>query len=257
MLDQINIRYWKILRASYFQLLEKMDEWRKDGKHHYVCFCDGNGLPLAWYRDVELRAAYAGADAVCADGIATDWLARINGGAGGRIIGPKLFPAALKYGIPLGWRHFFYGASGTTLAALKTKMEVRFPGVKIVGTFAPEIADDPMPPPIEKNSVDFLWVALGCPKQEKWCARHRDELGVPVLLPVGAAFDFLSGRVADTPDWVHRMGLCWLWRLVTGGRRVFVRNVKCVTVALALLIEEFWRVKVLGITYLDNKGKMA
>lgn len=244
MLQLVQTRYWKVVRGTYDSLLEAMDVWRKDGQRHTVCFCDGNGLPRAWRGDEELRAAYASADAVCADGIAVDKLAKMCSGLSGRIIGPKLFPAALEYGVSRGWRHFFYGADEATLAALKAKMEERFPGVKIVGTFAPEFSPDPQLPPSTATSYDFLWVALGCPKQEKWCARHKNEVDASVLLAVGAAFDFLSGKVPDTPEWVHKIGMCWLWRLLTGGRRVFVRNVKCVSAALWVLLSEFVRIKV-------------
>jgi len=246
MLKKVDIRHWQVVRASSDELLAELDRWRADGARHTVCFCDGNGLPRAWGGDLELRAAYAEADAVCADGIVTDMLAQISGGKPGRLIGPKIFPAALEYGVSRGWRHYFYGADAETLTTLKAKMEERFPGVRIVGTYAPEFSDDPALPPIERGMVDFLWVALGCPKQEKWCARHKSEIEAPVLLAVGAAFDFLSGKVADTPDWVHRIGMCWLWRLLTGGRRVFVRNVRCVSAALCVLTGEFIRIKLFG-----------
>lgn len=253
MLQLVQTKYWKVVRGTYDSLLEVMDVWRKDGQRHTVCFCDGNGLPRAWWGDEELREAYASADAVCADGIAVDKLAKMCSGLSGRLIGPKLFPAALEYGVSRGWRHFFYGADEATLAALKAKMEERFPGVRIVGTYAPEFSLDPQPPPplsppppltSTSTSCDFLWVALGCPKQEKWCARHKNEVNASVLLAVGAAFDFLSGKVPDTPEWVHKIGMCWLWRLLTGGRRVFVRNMKCVSAALWVLLSEFVRIKV-------------
>lgn len=238
------LREWDVVACTYGELLSAMDAWRRDGKRHFVCFCDANGLVHGW-RESELADVYRQADAVCADGIATDWLTRICGGKGGRLIGPKLFPTALEYGVSRGWRHFFYGADADTLAVLKAKMERRFPGVKIVGAFAPGFATDPELPQLEKGAVDFLWVALGCPKQEKWCARHLKEVDAPVLMPVGAAFDFISGKVADTPAWVHRMGFCWLWRLCTGGTRVLGRNVKCVSIALAIVMREFVRVRIL------------
>lgn len=243
MLRKAKIRYWDVVRGTYAELLQELEKWCKDGAVHTVCFCDGNGLPRAWFGDEELRAAYTNADAVCADGIAVDKLAKMCSGASGRIIGPKFFPAALEYGIERGWRHFFYGADEATLKTLKEKLEARFPGVKIVGTYAPEFAEDPQPPP--SVSCDFFWVALGCPKQEKWCVQHKHEVGAAVLLAVGAAFDFLSGKVPDTPEWVHKIGMCWLWRLLTGGRRVFVRNVKCVSAALMVLVWEFVRIKIL------------
>lgn len=244
-LDYVRIRYWTIVRCTYQQLLEQMESWLVDGASHYVCFCDGNGMPRAWHDDLELREAYARADAVCADGIAIDWLARICGGGAARLTGPKLFVAAMEYGIKRGWRHYFYGTNQETLNKLAKQMVSQFPGVNVVGMFAPGFAEDPAPPPIAKGEVDILWVALGCPKQEKWCARHVKKLGVPIVMPVGAAFDFHSGAVAKTPEWIESLGLCWLWRLLTGGRRVFFRNLNCVSRACWVVVCEFIRVRIL------------
>ena len=67
--------------------------------------------------------------------------------------------------------------------------EKKYPGIKIVGTYAPEYAPDPKPPVIEPNSVDFFWVGLGNPKQEIWCHKHAQEIDAVCLLPVGAVFD--------------------------------------------------------------------
>ncbi len=247
MLNKVRVRYWDVVRASYKEFLNEMETWRRDGRRRVVCFCDGNGLSRAWRNDLALRETYRIADAVCADGIVTDLLARLYGedNKPGRLIGPKLFPAALEYGVSRGWRHFFYGSDEETLVDLKKKMEERYPGVRIVGTYAPEFALDPRVPPKDAPVCDFFWVALGCPKQEKWCAAHKDEVNASVLLPVGAAFDFHSGRVADTPEWIHRIGCCWLWRILTGGRRVFFRNVKCVTVSAVIFMSEYFRIRIL------------
>lgn len=244
MIQKIQTRYFEIANSSYAELLEQMNVWRKDGGRHIVCFCEANGLSWVKRGDAELRAAYAHADAVCPDGLSVQMLARLSGGKGvKRLTGPELFARALAFGVARGWRHYFYGTDAATLVALRQNVEARCPGVQIVGTYAPGFSDDPQVPPIKKGTVDFLWAALGCPKQEKWCARHKDELGVSVLLPVGAAFDFLAGRVASTPEWMSRVGLCWLWRLLTGGPRVFLRNVRCVSSALGMLVREWWRVK--------------
>jgi len=248
MLEKVRTRFWDVARCTYGQLLDEMERWRVDGSEHMVCFCDGNGLPHAYWGDEELRAAYAKADAVCADGVATEKLAAIWGGPlPERVIGPKLFPKAMEYGVSRGWRHYFYGGAKGIPERLAEVVRRDYPGIQVVGVFSPpkreldspEWADDIVR--IRAAKPDFLWVALGCPKQEKWCARHLQELGVPVVLPVGAVFDFFTGNVPITPEWVHRIGCCWLWRLVTGGRRVFWRNVKCVMSSVGVLVVERMR----------------
>ena len=245
MIDKVDTRFWKVASCTYRQLLEQMEAWRAGGvRHRYVCFCDAMGLAKGW-RMGTLRHAYRHADLVLADGGATKLLARISGGRlPDRVIGPYLFPDAMEFGVRLGWRHFFYGTNEETLRNFKAKMEARYPGVRIVGTCAPEYSPDPTPPEIAPGTVDFLWVGLGNPKQEAWCAKHAGEIDAVCLLPVGAVFDFYSGRVPHAPDWVHKIGCCWLWRLLTGGRRTFRRNLWCVPRAAWILVSEFVRIRV-------------
>ena len=245
MIDKVDTRFWKVASCTYRQLLEQMEAWRAGGvRHRYACFCDAMGLAKGW-RMGTLRHAYRHADLVLADGGATKLLARISGGRlPDRVIGPYLFPDAMEFGVRLGWRHFFYGTNEETLRNFKAKMEARYPGVRIVGTCAPEYSPDPTPPEIAPGTVDFLWVGLGNPKQEVWCAKHAGEIDAVCLLPVGAVFDFYSGRVPHAPDWVHKVGCRWLWRLLTGGRRTFRRNLWCVPRAAWILVSEFVRIRV-------------
>jgi len=252
-MEQVKTRFFNIASCSYEQLLAEMESWRKDGKHHYVCFCDANGL--AYCRcDLVLREAYQSADAVCADGSATKVLAWIFGGnLPERVIGPYLFPKAMAYGLDKGWRHFFYGAGPGTAALLADKMREQYPGIQIVGTLTPpfgEVSEEEqmkLLKEIEAAKPDILWVALGSPKQEKWCRKYVGQVNVPLMMPVGAVFDFYSGRIPHAPDWVHALGLRWLWRLLTGGSRTFKRNMWCVPRAAVVLIMEFLRIRVLRI----------
>ena len=246
MLKQVETRFWSVASCTYGQLLEEMEAWRKAGdRHRCTCFCDAMGLAKGWQLDA-LRQAYRTADAVLADGGATKLLSRISGGKlPERVIGPYLFPKAIEYGVPLGWRHYFYGTNKETLDNLKANLEEKFPGIKIVGTYAPEYAPDPTPPIIESDSIDFFWVGLGNPKQEIWCHKHAKEIDAVCLLPVGAVFDFYSGTVPNTPRWIHAIGLCWLWRLITGGKRTFKRNAWCLPRAAWILVSEFVRIRLL------------
>ena len=98
---------------------------------------------------------------------------------------------------------------------------------------------------IEAAKPDILWVALGCPQQEKWAHSHLGKIGVPIIMPIGAAFDFYAGRSPHAPHWIHVLGLRWLWRTITGGKRVFQRNCGCVPHAAVFLLKEFFMVRIL------------
>ena len=93
---------------------------------------------------------------------------------------------------------------------------------------------------IRAASPDIVWVGLGTPKQERWMAAHLERLGVPALVGVGAAFDFLSGRKPQAPRWVQRSGLEWLFRLATEPRRLWRRYAEYPRFAL-LVARELWR----------------
>jgi len=251
-MDQVKTRYFDVANCTYEQLLAEIEIWMKDGEYHYACFCDANGLAYC-RRDLALRAAYRKADAVLADGSVTKALAWIFGGhLPERVIGPYLFPKAMAYGIEKGWRHYFYGAGPGTVDLLAEKMREKYPGIQIVGTLTPPFGlatpeqELRFKRQIEEAEPDILWVALGCPKQEKWAHDHVGRINVPVILPVGAVFDFYSGRIPHAPDWVHTLGMRWLWRLLTGGRRTFERNMWCVPRAAGVLVKELFRVRFLG-----------
>ena len=115
--------------------------------------------------------------------------------------------------------------------------------------YAAEVRDDAEEAEVREqiNSAkpDFLWVGLGGPKQEYWIVQHRQVLNVPVMLGVGAAFDFHSGTRPWAPKIIRVLGLEWLWRMFSGGRRTFFRNVRCVSVVAWFLARRYFALKFL------------
>lgn len=235
LLKKHRLAKWDIAVATTDDLLAALDVWRHDARPHLVCFCDANGLAHGW-REPEVAAAYRAADAVMADGIVVKTLVRLTGGhLPMRVCGPAFFERAMAYGVSRGWRHYFCGGVPGVAQTLKFKMEACCPGVQIVGVDCPPFADNPPVP--AGVDADFVWVALGSPKQEKWAARHLTEFGGATVLPVGAAFDFLVGRQKAAPGWVQRIGGCWLWRLFSSWR-TFRRNLWCLPRAAGILVKE-------------------
>ena len=109
------------------------------------------------------------------------------------------------------------------------RMRERFPGLRIAGTHTPpfkpvdELSGDDTVELINRAEPDIVWVGISTPKQELWMARMRARLTAPVLIGVGAAFDFHSGTVAQAPSWMQRSGLEWLFRLAHEPRRLWRR----------------------------------
>ena len=78
---------------------------------------------------------------------------------------------------------------------------------------------------INASGACILFVGIGCPKQEKWMAKHKDNL-LCVMIGVGAAFDFFSGQKKHAPRWMQRAGLEWFFRLSSDPRRLWKRYLK-------------------------------
>jgi len=128
-----------------------------------------------------------------------------------------------------GYKHFLYGGSKSTCSLLKTVLKRRFPDIDIVGEYAPPFRpqhvqeDAKVVDEINRLSPDVLWVGLGSPKQDYWMYHHRDKLNVPVMVGVGAAFDFIAGTKKQAPVWMRKLGLEWLFRLCSEPKRLWKR----------------------------------
>jgi len=128
-----------------------------------------------------------------------------------------------------GWTSYFYGGRDGVADQLAERLTARFPGLRIVGTYAPpfrpltEQEDDEVVAAINAAEPDLVWIGLSTPKQERWMAGHRARLVAPALLGVGAAFDIHAGNLRQAPLWVQGHGLEWLYRLYREPGRLWRR----------------------------------
>ena len=194
----------------------------------YICLGTAHGLTEA-RRDPQLRRIYNDALLTTPDGMPLVWL----GPAGTeRVYGPDLMLAVCDAGRSRGLRHYLYGGVPNVAAELAARLRVRFPGLEVVGMFTPPFRElnaseaEALRSQIAEVRPDVMWVGLGSPKQEKFMARYWRDLDAGVLIGVGAAFDFHSGRVRQAPRWIQRSGFEWLFRLCTEPRRLGARYIK-------------------------------
>jgi N-acetylglucosaminyldiphosphoundecaprenol N-acetyl-beta-D-mannosaminyltransferase len=181
--------------------------------------------------DPEARAATLGADLIVPDGQPLVWALRLLGRhLDARVYGPDLMAAYCRRSAGTGVRMYLYGGrSPEALALLTRALLERFPGLRIVGGHSPpfrELTDaerDAVVADIDDSGADVVWVGTGQPKQEKWMARMRPRLRAPVLVGVGAAFDFHAGLVPQAPPWMQSRGLEWVFRLWQEPRRLWRR----------------------------------
>jgi N-acetylglucosaminyldiphosphoundecaprenol N-acetyl-beta-D-mannosaminyltransferase len=218
-----------------------------DGGPRYVCATSVHGLVEA-HRDPHFRSILGRADLVTPDGMPLVWLGRRRGhGAMARVYGPELMKEVCRRTMSGPVRHFLYGGAPGVADQLARRLAAEFPGLQVVGTHCPpfrELTEAELleaARTIDDSRCDIVWVGLSTPKQERWIARIRPLLHAKVLLSVGAAFDFHTGRVRQAPRWMQRNGLEWLYRLVKEpgrlGRRYAVNN----PLFLALVLREEMR----------------
>jgi len=185
----------------------------------YICVANVDSV-MGSRRDERLMSALNSSFLTVADGMPLVWAGRFLGcSVRERVAGPDLMIDLIRISDHEGFTHFFYGSSEEVLAALEKKLRERFPGTKIVGSLAPPFRpitleeDRKMVEAINAASPDILWVGLGAPKQELWMAEHHGRVKVPVMIGVGAAFDFHAGSKKRAPFWMQKNGLEWAWRL--------------------------------------------
>ena len=147
-----------------------------------------------------------------------------------RVPGPDLMPAILELSQEKGYTHYFYGSTDKTLTQLKKVLLERFPKLQIAGMYSPPFRpltqeeDQEIIDRINASGADFIWVALGAPKQEKWMYEHQHKVN-GLMLGVGAAFDFIAGTTKRAPMWMQKLCLEWVYRITQDPGRMFPRYV--------------------------------
>ncbi|MBF0108329.1 MAG: WecB/TagA/CpsF family glycosyltransferase [Magnetococcales bacterium] len=223
-----------VTRMPLDACLEQILSWSEDlAKSHYFVCANPHSLMVA-EGDAGFRRAILDADLIVPDGVGISWASRLLGGSiRDRVTGTDLFMAINRAlsGLPTG-RCFFLGATPDTLERIRMEMEKQFPGIHVVGWYAPPFSarfdheeNERILRAIKEARPHVLWVGLTAPKQEKWIHEHRHRLDVPIIGPIGAVFDFFSGRVHRSSPFFQRLGLEWLPRLIRNPRRLWRRTV--------------------------------
>ncbi len=209
-------------------VIRQMEDWIANGRTcHSIVFAGLHSISEA-NRDSRFKTIVNGADLVVADGMPLVWLGRFHGHSmRRRVYGPETMETFCRE-TRSRYRHFFYGGASGVAAILAENLREKF-HIVVAGTYSPpfreltEDEDRALVDRVNEAAPDVLWVGLGAPKQERWMQEHRTLLRVPVLLGVGAAFNFNSGIVRQAPVWMRESGLEWFFRLLTEPRRLWKR----------------------------------
>jgi len=231
MSSQLNILGVQVSAINLAQASSSIHQFISNRESIYVCVAPVASIIEA-QDDPQFKEIMNNASMVTPDGMPLVWIGKAKGDKSiGRAYGPDLMLRVCDEGQEKGYRHFFYGGSQANNEKLIDNLKSKFPRINVVGHWAP--------PAMEKNqkeshdiitminntSADILWVGLGAPKQEYWMKNHRSNLNAPVMIGVGAAFDFISGSKRQAPRWMQRIGCEWLFRLLCEPKRLWRRYI--------------------------------
>lgn len=225
-IPRVNILGVGVSAIDMDMALNTIEGWIADRCPHYVCVTGVHGV-MESQHDSGLKDIHNRAGLVTPDGMPLVWLSRLAGfGHVSRVYGPDLFLEVAARSLATGYRHFYYGGGPEVAALLKSRMIRRFPGLQVVGTYTPPFRplttqeEEELVRRIDASGADIVWVGLSTPKQERWMARFVGKVQAPVLIGVGAAFDFHAGLKKQAPLWMQRNGLEWAFRMATEPRRL-------------------------------------
>lgn len=195
----------------------------------YICVCPVSTI-IECKKNLKVLSSVNSADLATPDGMAVVWIGGMRGHKTiRRVYGPELMQRICEISAKKGYRNYLFGSSQDVLEKLNVRLNKAYPGLSISGSFSPPFRklskeeDDKIVSDINSSGSDIVWIGLGSPKQDLWMYEHRGRINAPVIVGVGAAFDFLAGTKLQAPSWIRNNGFEWLFRLITEPRRLWRR----------------------------------
>lgn len=230
-LEHRHIVGMRVDATSYQDATDRILAWAATKTGKYVCASNVH-MAMETYDRPTFAQVVNQADLVTPDGMPLVWGLRALGIAHAtRVCGPTLTltvcEAAAQQNVPIA----LYGGTPESLAAFTNFLVAKFPNIEIACQISPPFReltpaeDAAYTQQIVDSQAQILFVGIGCPRQELWMAAHQDRIPA-VMLGVGAAFDFHSGRIKQAPTWMQQVGLEWLFRLLMEPRRLWKRYFK-------------------------------
>src|SRR5919197_4966369 len=216
--DRSFVNWVRIDATSPEDLLVAVEDFLQCGRSHVIHFLAAHPTTLA-RRDRGLRDLLNRGDLNAPDGMPVAWATRILGSPSPRVSGTDSFAQIVRWGVSRRLTHYLYGGAPQVPEQLSQQLKERYPGTQVVGLesppfgrFGPRMLAEAAER-IRAARTDALWVGLGSPKQDIVAERLRELDAAPLILCVGAAFDFIARVRNRAPAWMRRLGLEWVYRL--------------------------------------------
>ena len=230
-INRITILKMQVCLTDVQSVLQQIQHWCNDNIGRYICVSNVH-MCMETFDSDKFCKVVNHADLVVPDGkplvLGQKFLGYKNAQqVRGQDLTMELCKLAAEKKLNVG----FYGGMPETLAVMKERLKEQFPGLTIAYDFSPpfrpltsaEVKD--IVKAINASGVQILFVGIGCPKQERWMAEHKEKLHC-VMLGVGAAFDFIAGNKKHASRWMQAIGMEWLFRLLSEPQRLWKRYLK-------------------------------
>ena len=227
------------------ETVERIEKMIASRRPHHVVTANVDFLAQA-RGDMELHRILLDAHLVLCDGTPLVWASRLFGNSlSERVAGADVVPELIRLAAKNNHRLFFLGATEAANTQAIAKLRQQFPALAISHYSPPfrsllEMNDAEIIRRIRDAKPDLLLVAFGCPKAEKWLAMHYRELGVPVVMGVGATIDFLAGQIKRAPLWMQRGGVEWIYRLRQEPQRLIRRYATDLNYFCGAMLRQWW-----------------
>lgn len=229
--------------GTYDEFIKYFFEIAQRRKSSYVCVANVHML-IEGFKDPVFQKIINEADLATPDGMpiskALGWLYGIRQDrVAGMDIMPDLMQKCEKHNLSI----YLYGSTDDILADIKLKAENEFPSLNICGMYSPPFRDIDADEHkrilrrINDANPDFVFVALGCPKQEKWMAQQKGHIN-SCMIGLGGAFEVYAGRKKRAPLWMQRGSLEWFYRLLNDPRRLWKRYLYTNSFFVILLLKQ-------------------
>ena len=214
--------------VQHDSIIRKTAELVNQKNGGYVCFSTVH-MVMESYDNPEFGAKVNAADLIVTDGMPLVWMQKLQGAkTASRVRANDLMISLCEYAEKNNLSVGFYGGQQEVIDAITKRAAKEMPKLQIAYAFSPpfrSLTDEEaalIVKEINEKSPDILFIGLGCPKQENWMWAHTDKLKA-VMLGVGASFDFYAGNVKESPEWMGKLGLEWLFRLTQEPKRLWKR----------------------------------
>lgn len=240
------------LEAS--EVIERIESWIRSSSQEtakYICVTNVRSVVVA-QKDPYMKKITNQSDISVCDGMPLVWAGRLKKfKLKERVSGFTLMDETLAVAQDKGYTNYFYGSTNPVLKKLTVNIRAKYPKLKVSGVYSPpfrpldktekkEVINN-----INNSGADIVWVGLGYPKQEIWMYEFKGHIKCPVLIGVGAVFDFFSGNKKQAPCWMKNAGLEWFFRLLCEPKRLWKRYLIGNSIFMWLFLKEFVMIKIL------------